>query len=241
MRIPRRIAAVAASALLLTGAVTGTAAAASHAAPASDAPCKTRTGGAYLSPFGHADVTLKPEALAKLKQEHAEVGAVAPLSMNRPDQFRFPLGFMEDSIEPDLTSGLRVCYPGGITISRPSTHDEAVCDGVWLTVFPTAAWCNVRINGGPEKKIILAETTIPEVLLGSKTFHPVLLPRVDFKTGEFGYGPEDWEFRASKDFSTVLKTFGVDLPVGTPLFNLDATLSFLPGPDFWSRITGEKH
>ncbi|MFE0102837.1 hypothetical protein [Streptomyces sp. NPDC059009] len=237
-----------ATAVLLSVGLTGTATAdgrgdhgPAHRAKAAEGPCKSRTGGVYFSPFGHADVTLKPEVKKILKAEKATIKPVAPLSNNpgRDDQFRFPLGVFEDSIEPDLTHIFRVCYPGGIVIARPSTGDRAVCNGIWLAVLPSpGAYCNLRINKGPERRVQLATTTAKDLLIGSHSFYPVITPRIDPKTGELGFGPKDWEFRGSKEFQAALKQFDVDLPEGTPLFNLDATLSFLPGPDFWARIQG---
>ncbi|MFC7309869.1 hypothetical protein ACFQVC_37345 [Streptomyces monticola] len=250
MRLARTAAALAAAAATLALTLTGTTATAADRAAdrapqrtaPGEGPCKTRTGGVYFSPFGHADVTLKPEVKELLKKEKASLAPIAPLSNNpgRTDQFRFPLGWLEDSIEPDIQHLFRVCYPGGLTIARPATDDRAVCDGIWLAVFPKpGAYCNLSINGGKEQRVQLASTTAKDLLVGSSSFHPVITPRVNPKTGELGFGPKDWEFRASKDLQSALAQFDVQLPEGTPLFNLDATLSFLPGPDFWARLKGQ--
>ncbi|MER5890621.1 hypothetical protein ABT160_42920 [Streptomyces sp. NPDC001941] len=243
-RLPRRAAALAAAAALTLLGCAGTAAAVAgpQAGAPAEGPCKTRTGGVYFTPFGHADVTLKPQALKVLAKEKATWAVSAPLSKvpGRDDLARFPLGFFEDSIEPDLAHVFRVCYPGGLTLARPATKDKAVCDGIWLAVLPVpGAYCNLRVNDGPERRTLLATTTAKDLLVGSHSFHPVITPRVDPGTGELGFGPKDWEFRAARPFSDALATFGVDLPEGTPIFNLDATLSFLPGPDFWASLSGK--
>ncbi|MFI7342848.1 hypothetical protein ACIBUY_33490 [Streptomyces sp. NPDC050085] len=261
MRFPVRPAALGAAALLAVGAAAGTASARdvrpsapSVEAPtvfhqAEEGPCKQRGAlgsgvGAYLSPFGHADITISSELLGALKEENASWNVSDPLIKmpHSNDKARFPLGYLEDSIEPDLHNGLRVCYPGKLTIARNAVSaetgkkDHAQCDGIWLTVVPTGVWCNLSVNNGPEKRTFLGTTTAVEAVLGSTKLTPAFVPRINPKTFELGIGPRDWQFRLSKDASKVLASVSVDIPAGTPIFNLDATLSFLPGPDFWKRL-----
>ncbi|WP_405714151.1 MULTISPECIES: hypothetical protein [unclassified Streptomyces] len=169
MRAIRRLtvlAAVAALAMPLGLASAG--AADSTSAPATLTAAADPFPGAYISPWGDAQVELSPELLGWMRTEGITLDAISPFEMDADGRgFSMPIG---STAGDGLDSRGRIFYPGGLTFRHAASNTTITLKPTYIRVMPTPGYsAGVAVNGVPvADELMIADTTPAEALLGAR-------------------------------------------------------------------------
>ncbi|MFE3144411.1 hypothetical protein [Streptomyces scopuliridis] len=162
------LAAVAALSLPLgltsAGAATAQQPADAHRAAAAAAPFP----GAYISPWGDAQVALGDEALAWMDREGITLETIAPFSMDADRKgFSMPIG---STAGDGLDARGRIFYPGGLRFHHAASGKTITLKPTYIRVMPTPAYSTgVEVDGVPiSDEVVIAESTYAEVMLGAR-------------------------------------------------------------------------
>ncbi|MEV0319407.1 hypothetical protein ACIBKX_37790 [Streptomyces sp. NPDC050658] len=165
----RRLTVVAAVAALALPLGLNSAGAADHQRP--NTPRAATAGpipGAYISPWGSAEIAISPETLKWMEDEGVTVTAIAPFEMN-PDGtgFRMPIG---STAGDHLDSKGRIYYPGGLQLHHEASDKTIKLSPTWIRVMPRPGYsAGVEVNGKKiEDEVQIGDTHYEEVMASAR-------------------------------------------------------------------------
>lgn len=161
------LAAVAALSVPLGLASAGAAAPQSAAAPRTTA-ASAPFPGAYISPWGDAQVAIGDETRAWMAREGITLEAVNPFAMDVDKKgFSMPIG---SSAGDGLDSKGRIFYPGGLKLHHAGSGKTITLMPTYIRVMPTPAYsAGVLVDGKPlADEVTIAESTYSEVIAGAR-------------------------------------------------------------------------
>jgi hypothetical protein len=132
------------------------------AAPAEPLP------GAYISPWGDAQVEIGDETLAYMEREGITVEAISPFVMDADGRgFSMPIG---STAGDGLDSKGRIFYPGGLELHHARSGKTITLKSTFIRVMPTPAYsAGVSVDGQElSKEVTIAESTYAEVMAGAR-------------------------------------------------------------------------
>ncbi|NBE51952.1 hypothetical protein, partial [Streptomyces boluensis] len=102
--------------------------------------------GAYISPWGSADVALSPEALQWMEASGITLEAIAPFKMHADGRgFSMPIG---STAGDHLDSQGRIYYPGGLQFHHAASGKTVKLMPTWIRVMPRPGYsAGVEVNG----------------------------------------------------------------------------------------------
>lgn len=156
------VAAVAALGLASPGAAAPQSATVSRTAAADPLP------GAYISPWGDADVEIGDEVLKWMEQEGVTLEAIAPFTLHADGKgISMPIG---STAGDGLDSKGRIYYPGGLTFRHKASGRYATLKPTYIRVMPTPGWsAGVEVDGEQfSEEVTVATTSYAEVMLGAR-------------------------------------------------------------------------
>ncbi|MEK8143938.1 hypothetical protein NKH18_24340 [Streptomyces sp. M10(2022)] len=124
--------------------------------------------GAYISPWGDAQVALGDEALAWMQREGITLEAISPFRMDADGRgFSMPIG---STAGDGLDSKGRIFYPGGLRFHHPASGRIIKLQSTFIRVMPTPAYsAGVSVDGTPlSDEVSIAESTYTEVMAGAR-------------------------------------------------------------------------
>lgn len=192
MRLFRSLAALALAGAVVLSAAPGSAGAAqlpinpiAQAASPAAAPGGPSAPGLYISPWGSARVRVSDTTRDWLDRNGIKLGAIAPFVLD-PDGYGFdmPIG---STAGDHIDAKGRIYYPGGMTLTQPSTNTTVELQATWIRVMPQPGYsAGIRVNGkevSPET--LIAYTTPAEVLAnGRPTLTGFKLDNVPFHVSQ---------------------------------------------------------
>jgi hypothetical protein len=225
-KLGRRLALLAsATALLIPLGVTQAGALTPEAprAGAADGPIP----GAYISPWGDADVKLSPEIQDWMAREGVSLEAVSPFKMY-PDGtgFTMPIG---STAGDGLDTKGRIFYPGGLRLRHAESGDTATLKPTYIRVMPRPGYtAGVEFNGQPvadEKPI--GDTNYVEAMAGARP-------------SPTGFRMEKIPFYVTPEAKEMIETHSqIDAPEpGTRLFTLTPHFDYIPTRPSFPGVPG---
>lgn len=124
--------------------------------------------GAYISPWGDAQVALGDEALAWMEREGITLEAIAPFSIDAGRKgFSMPIG---STAGDGLDARGRIFYPGGLRFHHAASGKTITLKPTYIRVMPTPAYsAGVEVDGVPlSEEVVIAESTYAEVMMGAR-------------------------------------------------------------------------
>lgn len=124
--------------------------------------------GAYISPWGSADVELSPDAQQWLAREGITVEAISPFTMHADGKgFSMPIG---STAGDGLDSKGRIYYPGGLRLHHTESGQTATLKPTWIRVMPRPGYsAGVEVNGRSfSEETQIADTDYAEVMKGAR-------------------------------------------------------------------------
>ncbi|MFD5645384.1 hypothetical protein ACFWIP_27230 [Streptomyces anulatus] len=170
MHAIRRLIAVAAVAALSVplGLTSSGAAAQQPAGTTRAAAVAAPLPGAYISPWGDAQVAIGDETLAWMEREGITLEAISPFVMDADGRgFSMPIG---STAGDGLDSKGRIFYPGGLRIQHRASGKSITLQSTFIRVMPTPAYsAGVSIDGERfREEVVIAESTYVEVMAGAR-------------------------------------------------------------------------
>lgn len=164
----RRSAAVAVAAALTLPLGLASASAAPADAPRSTAVQADPFPGAYISPWGDADVALSDETLAWMDREGITMEAISPFKMDADRRgFSMPIG---STAGDGLDSKGRIFYPGGLNLHHAASGKTFTLKPTYIRVMPTPGYsAGIAVDGRViADEVMIADTTAVEALAGAR-------------------------------------------------------------------------
>lgn len=124
--------------------------------------------GAYISPWGDAQVEIGDETLAWMEREGITMEAISPFVMDADGRgFSMPIG---STAGDGLDSKGRIFYPGGLKIQHQGSGKTITLKSTFIRVMPTPAYsAGVSIDGKALlEEVVIAESTYGEVMAGAR-------------------------------------------------------------------------
>ncbi|MEU4173621.1 hypothetical protein [Streptomyces sp. NPDC026589] len=166
--IRRLIAVAAVAALSVPLGLTSSGAAAQQPAGAVRTAAAAPLPGAYISPWGSAQVTIGDETLAWMEREGIALEAISPFVMDADGRgFSMPIG---STAGDGLDAKGRIFYPGGLRIKHQASGKSITLQSTFIRVMPTPAYsAGVSIDGAKlSEEVVIAESTYVEVMAGAR-------------------------------------------------------------------------
>ncbi|WDG27323.1 hypothetical protein N7925_02720 [Streptomyces sp. CA-278952] len=166
--IRRLIAVAAVAALSVPLGLTSSGAAAQQPAGAVKSAAAAPLPGAYISPWGSAQVTIGDETLAWMEREGIALEAISPFVMDADGRgFSMPIG---STAGDGLDAKGRIFYPGGLRIRHQASGKSITLQSTFIRVMPTPAYsAGVSIDGEKlREEVVIAESTYVEVMAGAR-------------------------------------------------------------------------
>lgn len=166
-RFRRGLALTAVTALCLSGL------ASAHAtAPQAPASQKGATAapfpGAYISPWGDAQVSISDETLQWMDKEDITLEAISPFAMDSDGKgFSMPIG---STAGDGLDQKGRIFYPGGLRFHHEGSGKNVTLKPTYIRVMPKPAYsAGVEVDGKPlSDEVSLGESSYSEVMAGAR-------------------------------------------------------------------------
>ncbi|MFC8079651.1 hypothetical protein ACFUN8_29445 [Streptomyces sp. NPDC057307] len=170
MRALRRLTVLAAVAALTVplGMTAAGAAAPQRSSAAPEVAVAEPFPGAYISPWGDAQVALGNEALAWMQREGITLEAISPFRMDADRRgFSMPIG---STAGDGLDSKGRIFYPGGLRFHHQASGKTVTLQSTFIRVMPTPAYsAGVSVDGKRlSEEVSIAESTYTEVMAGAR-------------------------------------------------------------------------
>jgi hypothetical protein len=124
--------------------------------------------GAYISPWGDAQVEIGDETLAWMEREGITLEAISPFVMDADGRgFSMPIG---STAGDGLDAKGRIFYPGGLNVHHARSGKTITLKSTFIRVMPTPAYsAGVSIDGKPLlEEVKIAESTYAEVMAGAR-------------------------------------------------------------------------
>jgi hypothetical protein len=217
--LARRLATVASVAALLVplASVQATAAPAAPQAPAAPSAADRVIPGAYISPWGDAEVRFSPEFNEFQEREGVTVEAIEPFRMH-PDGHgvHMPIG---STAGDGLDARGRIFYPGGLTLRHQATGDTATLKPTYIRVMPRPGYsAGVSFNGRPlSDEIQIGDTDYAEAMASARP-------------SPTGFRMERIPFYFTREAESAIESHtSIDAPeAGTPMFTLSPDFDYIP-------------
>lgn len=217
--LARRLAMVASVTALLVPFAGSQAAAAPQApaAPAAPTAQDRIIPGAYISPWGSADVEFAPEFQEFLEREGVTVEAIEPFKMHADGKgLSMPIG---STAGDGLDEKGRIFYPGGLTLRHQASGDTATLKPTYITVMPRPGYsAGVSFNGQQlSDEIQIGDTNYAEVMASARP-------------SPTGFRLDKVPFYFSPEAGAALEAHTeIDAPeAGTPMFTLTPHFDYVP-------------
>lgn len=231
-KLGRRLALLAsATALLIPLGATQASALASGAAAtsanAAGAAAKAPIPGAYISPWGDADVDLSPQFQSWMQREGVSLEAISPFTMDADGKgFSMPIG---STAGDGLDSKGRIFYPGGLTLRHAASGDTATLKPTFIRVMPRPGYtAGVEFNGRPvTDELPLGDTNYFEAMAGARP-------------SPTGFRLERIPFYFTSEAEQLIEAgTDIDAPeAGTPLFTLTPHFDYIPTDPSFPGLPG---
>lgn len=212
----RRLATVASAAALLVP-LASVQATALPQAPAAPSAADRIIPGAYISPWGDADVRLSPEFIEFKEREGVTVEAIEPFKLH-PDGngVHMPIG---STAGDGLDAKGRIFYPGGLTLRHEASGDTATLKPTYIRVMPRPGYsAGVSINGQKlSDEIQVGDTNYAEAIASARP-------------SPTGFRMEKIPFYFTQEAADAIEAnTDIDAPEpGTPLFTLSPDFDYIP-------------
>lgn len=173
--------------------------------------------GAYISPWGDADVKLSPEIQDWMAREGVSLEAISPFKMD-PDGkgFSMPIG---STAGDGLDSQGRIFYPGGLRLRHDETGDTATLKPTYIRVMPRPGYtAGVEFNGQPvADELPIGDTNYVEAMAGARP-------------SPTGFRLEKIPFYFTSEAKEMIEAHtSIEAPeAGTPLFTLTPHFDYIP-------------
>jgi hypothetical protein len=174
--------------------------------------------GAYISPWGDAEVALAPQTLAWLEREGITLEAISPFKMDADGEgFSMPIG---STAGDGLDSRGRIYYPGGLRLHHADSGMTVTLKPTWIRVMPRPGYsAGVELNGRTiSEETQIADTNYHETMLGARP-------------SPTGFRLERIPFYFSQEAKDLIETYSdIDTPeAGTPFGTLTPHFDYIPG------------
>lgn len=214
--LARRLAMIASVTALLVP-LAGTQATAAPQAPSAPAGQDRIFPGAYISPWGDADVQFSPEFVEFMEREGVTVDALPPFEMH-PDGkgLSMPIG---STAGDGLDEKGRIFYPGGLVLRDEASGDSATLRATYIRVMPRPGYsAGVEVNG---------QKVSDEMQIGDTNYAEVIASARPSPTG-FRLDKVPFYFTQEAEDAIEAHT-DIDAPdAGTPLFTLSPDFDYIP-------------
>ncbi|MFC4493085.1 hypothetical protein ACFPA8_02905 [Streptomyces ovatisporus] len=222
----RRFALLASATALLMPLAIAQAGAASPAA-AGTTSAAAPIPGAYISPWGSADVELSPEAQQWLDREGITVEAISPFRMHADGNgFSMPIG---STAGDGLDSRGRIYYPGGLRLHHTESGQTATLKPTWIRVMPRPGYsAGVELDGRTlSEETQIADTDYFEAMKGARP-------------SPTGFRLEKIPFYFTHDAENLIEAHSdIDaLEGGEPLGTLTPHFDYIPGTPSFPGLPG---
>ncbi|MFC9243188.1 hypothetical protein ACFT7S_03810 [Streptomyces sp. NPDC057136] len=141
--------------------------------------------GAYISPWGDAQLALSEESLAWLEQSGVTLETISPFTMDADGRgFSMPIG---STAGDGLDSEGRIFYPGGLKLHHAATNQTITLKATYIRLMPTPGYsAGVTVNGEAlSDEVQVADTTRTEALASARpSLTGFRLEKVPFRTTE---------------------------------------------------------
>jgi hypothetical protein len=204
-----------------------TAAPAAPQAPAAPSAADRVIPGAYISPWGDADVKLSPEILDWMAQEGVSLEAISPFKMD-PDGkgFTMPIG---STAGDGLDTKGRIFYPGGLRLRHAESGDTATLKPTYIRVMPRPGYtAGVEFNGhAVADELPIADTNYVEAMAGARP-------------SPTGFRLEKIPFYITPEATEMIEENSeIDAPEpGTKLFTLTPHFDYIPTRPSFPGVPG---
>ncbi|WP_314174986.1 hypothetical protein [Streptomyces winkii] len=174
--------------------------------------------GAYISPWGSADVEISPEIQQWLQREGVTLETISPFTMHADGKgFSMPIG---STAGDGLDSKGRIYYPGGLRLHHAESGQTATLKPTWIRVMPQPAYsAGVEVDG---------QTVSEETQLGYSNYYEVMKGARPSPTG---FRLEKMPFYFSQEAEDLIEANSdIDAPDGgTPFGTLTPHFDYIPG------------
>jgi hypothetical protein len=214
--LARRLATVASVAALLVPLASAQATAAPQA-PAAPSAADRIIPGAYISPWGDAEVRFSPEFVEFKEREGVTLEAIEPFKLH-PDGngVHMPIG---STAGDGLDAKGRIFYPGGLTLRHEASGDTATLKPTYIRVMPRPGYsAGVSFNGQKlSDEIQVGDTNYAEAIASARP-------------SPTGFRMERIPFYFTQEAESAIEAnTDIDAPdAGTPLFTLSPDFDYIP-------------
>ncbi|NLU74149.1 hypothetical protein HCC61_15915 [Streptomyces sp. HNM0575] len=183
--------------------------------------------GAYISPWGSADVAMSPQFKQWTEREGITVEAISPFKMH-PDGngFSMPIG---STAGDGLDSKGRIYYPGGLRLHLAATGQTVTLKPTWIRVMPRPGYAaGVELNGRTiSEETQIADTDYVEAMEGARP-------------SPTGFRLERIPFYFTQEAEDLIETYSdLDAPdAGTPFGTLTPHFDYVPGQPAFPGLPG---
>lgn len=183
--------------------------------------------GAYISPWGSADVEISPAAQQWLEREGITLETISPFTMH-PDGkgFSMPIG---STAGDGLDSKGRIYYPGGLRLRHAETGQTVTLKPTWIRVMPKPGYsAGLEVNGRTfSEETQIADTDYYEVMKGARP-------------SPTGFRLEKMPFYFTQEVEDMIETHSdIDAPDGgTLLGTLTPHFDYIPGQPTFPGLPG---
>lgn len=173
--------------------------------------------GAYISPWGDADVEISPQAQQWLEREGITLEAISPFKMHADGTgFSMPIG---STAGDGLDSRGRIYYPGGLRLHHAESGQTVTLKPTYIRVMPRPGYsAGIELNG----RTISEETQIADT-----NYHEVMLSARPSPTG---FRLERMPFYFTQEAADLIEGHSeIDAPeAGTPFGTLTPNFDYIP-------------
>lgn len=174
--------------------------------------------GAYLSPWGDADVAIDPKAQSWLQREGITLEAISPFKMHADGKgFSMPIG---TTAGDGLDSKGRIYYPGGLRLHHAASGQTVTLKSTWIRVMPRPGYsAGVQLNGREiSEETQIADTHYDEVMTSARP-------------SPTGWRLEKVPFYFTQEAKDLLEKYSdINAPEpGSPFGTLSPNFDYVPG------------
>jgi hypothetical protein len=216
-----------ATALLLPLGVAQASAVPEKAGTARTASAQEPIPGAYISPWGDAEVEMSPQTQQWLEREGITMEAISPFKMDADGKgFSMPIG---STAGDGLDSRGRIYYPGGLKLHHAASGQTVTLKPTWIRVMPRPGYsAGIELNGRTiSEETQIADTNYHEAMLGARP-------------SPTGFRLERIPFYFSQEAKDLIETYSdINAPeAGMPFGTLTPHFDYIPGQPSMPGLPG---